>query len=1246
MALDYTSVIQQLYVSYFGRPADAGGLMSFQAQLAAIDTAGAITSIDALNAAVNAGKNPALNALVNSFDTSAESVSLYGNIPATGATYTQLANFVNSIYLNVLGRAADTAGGTFWINAIQTGSVTLADAALSITQGAMTNTSAQGLIDAATVANKLATANDFTTSLKNSPTLTLAAAYSGNAAAAAGRAMLAGITNTTTVVAQQNAALALDTQLVNGLTPTTFTLTTGIDSAGQGAFATASPAGNAVINGVIGFAGASDAATTFNVLDHVVATGLNNTLNVFDQHTGATALAGVTVSGVQTVNIEDAGTVGVVAGTAVDVSGWTGLTALNVTQSLGGDNLIAAATTSVTVTDTAAAIAGSVSVVGGNNVTVTENGSGTHYGTVNVDGSAGTVTVNQNTAGNVYVGYNEATDGAVTGAVVVNDTAFNGQNIYVYTGTNVTVNATNAQNSAYIQVGNGSAATNPTGTVTVTETNAATTQTNTSVSGGQTDIYGGTVINVTEHAAASASAATGASGETSTQGDVYVYNQLASTIGTITSVTVTQDAAVTGNGYTAATPAVAATTAANDVSALATPVGGPTYTYKGLTFTPYGAVTAAQIDAAFSNIVNGAYQGNSVLGTYSGQFTGVALGAVTTTAAGSTVLETTVAAQAAVAATSGVQSVNAGQVNVYDAVAYSATGTDTIASATITNANHVNIESTALTNLSVTNDSGQIYLSNGGHAATVKNTVTTTLNLTVNGDSGALWDANNQYKTLNITTAGADSVMQNSTIAAVTALTVAGTNAVDLTGASITALKSVVVSGSAGLTLNADNANVTSVNTSATSGSNTITINNATTYVGGSGGDIVTLGTVSASGDAKAITLGAGNDTVILALGTVTDAGGINGGAGTNTLQMVASDAVTDSGSTLFATEVTNFSVLDLTGGTGAQTVHLGVLGGFNSVITGGEAAGGVLTLDGFTSGGSLTLNAASTGSYVASNAAWTGAAPAALFNINLTDGAFVAHAATFGTVTASNVTAINISASDTTAHVKAGVDTESLTLVDTAATSITVTGNANLNLTSANSNVSTVDAHAMTGGLIYMTAGVVAETVTGGAGNNVLTAALGTVGDTLTAGAGADVLTSNSGLDILNGGAGNDTFVIKVSTNVNSYATINNAHVGDMISFGSVGVAGMVAFSQTQVALAPTAVFQDYANAAVHATATAAGDVAWFQFGGNTYVVEHNVVGAETSFTNGTDAIVKITGAVDLSHTSLSTSHNTLLIG
>ena len=152
-AQDYTAVVQQLYVSYFGRPADFYGLQNFSAQLDAI---GAPKTFAAVQAAVgaDAAGTTALSKLVNTFSNSAESIALYGN----DNSQIGVSKFVAAIYQNVLGREADIAGFNFWVNAITSGTLTKANAAAAITAAATANTSAQGLVDASTVAKKLAVA--------------------------------------------------------------------------------------------------------------------------------------------------------------------------------------------------------------------------------------------------------------------------------------------------------------------------------------------------------------------------------------------------------------------------------------------------------------------------------------------------------------------------------------------------------------------------------------------------------------------------------------------------------------------------------------------------------------------------------------------------------------------------------------------------------------------------------------------------------------------------------------------------------------------------------------------------------------------------------------------------------------------------------------------------------------------------------------------------------------------------------
>jgi hypothetical protein len=182
VAADYLQPVQQLYVAYFGRPADAGGLASFEAQLAA---AGAPNDIQKLTKAYDT--SPAIRALVDSFAVSDESKALY-----KGDT----RSFVTAIYINVLNRAPDAEGLNFWVDAIDNHGLNRANASLAIMAGALVNATAQGQADARLVNNKITVATSFTAAV---PTST----YRGNTAAGLARAMLALIDQNTTPQAFQ-----------------------------------------------------------------------------------------------------------------------------------------------------------------------------------------------------------------------------------------------------------------------------------------------------------------------------------------------------------------------------------------------------------------------------------------------------------------------------------------------------------------------------------------------------------------------------------------------------------------------------------------------------------------------------------------------------------------------------------------------------------------------------------------------------------------------------------------------------------------------------------------------------------------------------------------------------------------------------------------------------------------------------------------------------------------------------------
>lgn len=253
-----------------------------------------------------------------------------------------------------------------------------------------------------------------------------------------------------------------------------------------------------------------------------------------------------------------------------------------------------------------------------------------------------------------------------------------------------------------------------------------------------------------------------------------------------------------------------------------------------------------------------------------------------------------------------------------------------------------------------------------------------------------------------------------------------------------------------------------------------------------------------------------------------------------------------------------------------------------------------------------------------------------------------------YGGLTANGVETINITVDDLD---NTGPDNETLTIFADSVTRITVANSGdvfdagnlqdktNLNLTVLGAtSLTVVDASAMLGGFTY-TANDGTTLVTGGAGNDVLVAAGNS--DTLVGGAGNDTLTGDN-LSILTGGAGHDTFMMNRPANVNSFSSITDFSAGDVIDL-DVGNTGTVVFTQSAVILAGTAVFQDFANAAINALGTDGNNAAWFQFGGNTFIVQSGDTTANNNFNNGTDSIIQIVGLVDLSRASYNQTYGTL---
>jgi hypothetical protein len=267
----YTEAVQKLYVAYFSRPADTAGLTYWEGVVAA-----------------NGGSTAAVS---TAFAASKEYTDTFA-----GQSQYQV---VNTVYMNLFGRAAEPAALAFWGQALVRGDVSIASAVTTIAGAA------QGT-DATFYGNKVKAATAFTEALDTSAEIL---GYTGTGANLAAKTFLAGITTdaslTTAIVPSTlNSSIATVIQTGSSSTGQSFSLTSTIGEQVNGT------AGSDVFTAVI--SGTNGADGTLNVGDTINGLGGQDTLNLLVT-AGTTMPAGATVSNVEIVNLTHVGASGALA---------------------------------------------------------------------------------------------------------------------------------------------------------------------------------------------------------------------------------------------------------------------------------------------------------------------------------------------------------------------------------------------------------------------------------------------------------------------------------------------------------------------------------------------------------------------------------------------------------------------------------------------------------------------------------------------------------------------------------------------------------------------------------------------------------------------------------------------------------------------------------------------------------------------------------------------------------------------
>jgi len=811
-------------------------------------------------------------------------------------------------------------------------------------------------------------------------------------------------------------------------------------------------------------------------------------------------------------------------------------------------------------------------------------------------------------------------------------------------GKDVSVTATGTVAGGNISIGNTTAAK---GAVTVSETIAGAGN----VAAGAISVKGGTTVNTTTTATNS-----NLNGTTVTQGDVTVTGTADTT-----AATVKQSAAVTA---VTAVPAVA-----NNVTESAVVTWQPfaadgTQSIGGMTITNTsgGAVTADDVATVAGG---GTVLGVAITTAPGGWNVSTATGATntfTSTTPNANVTDvdnstgssgagnsapTAVVTQgsAAAAAVTGVGGIAAGDVSITDVNAASTTAAGKITTVSLENFDAATVNSGALTTLNLAGKGASVDAGTLGALTTAANT---SLAVNTNG----------------LTTTGAVTIDSDITTVNVTSSTAKSTVASLIAGGA----KSINVSGDAVLAVNANTlgalTDVTVTNTAGFQLGGTA-INTAATFTGGAGDDAVSLDATT-----KAITMGAGNDTVTSA-GLVGTGGSVDAGDGNDTIVMTSAQAADADDNATFNSKFTGFETLQLSNqlATGT-TLNLTGINGVSTVALTAGGATGTSVIGNLVNNGTVKLTADSTEFAVQVKDATFNAAD--VLNLELSKAGVLAA----GTITAAGVETVNITSADAVATGSAAaINTMTLTAAD--ATTITVAGNNGIDLSSSvAAKVTSFDASGVVGNGTADTAANLAVTyasdnntatasvsITGGAGNDVLTG--GDAKDTIVGGAGDDVITGGKGIDTLTGGAGRDTFKFAAGdagiTGAEKITDFTLGLTGDTIDLAATGItANQTATNvtaQISGAVDVTATVKDGiltiggADAALvdslgefksvfEAIDTAnAADSAAFVFGGNTYVISDDA-------TNAVQDIIQLTGITNATSLATTAAEGAILIG
>ena len=340
--------VEAIYIAYYGRAADGGGYLYWQADAETLISQG----LTADQAGVQ---------IANIFSEQTESQANYAFLQSPPAVLnpndpvqiTSVDTFINQVYNNLFNHAADQAGLNYWQNAILKGEVTVGDAVYAIADGATGNDAT--ILGYKVEAGLYFTTNTFAAGLGASPTTPPAVGSDFIQAATQIITPVVDATTEATAATQTSEFIAQDGNwplTTAAPPPTEFTLTAGTDNFTTSTtgviFNAQLQSGNS--SGELS-GGSSVNLQTLTVNNSLVDTAGDGTLNaVFNQSTngdyGAATgtnlvVPNVTLQGVSTANLTvltyaNQGFQGSQGTSSSTGSGITGLVTVNDLNSLAG----------------------------------------------------------------------------------------------------------------------------------------------------------------------------------------------------------------------------------------------------------------------------------------------------------------------------------------------------------------------------------------------------------------------------------------------------------------------------------------------------------------------------------------------------------------------------------------------------------------------------------------------------------------------------------------------------------------------------------------------------------------------------------------------------------------------------------------------------------------------------------------------------------------------------------------------